>query len=290
MGSVQEFFQVMRRNAAQGMATQSFAALGEVSEYDPTEHSARFVLPMYLDNDGQPIETAKIPLGSPFTGVGTGIQFPIKNGAQALLIFADERRMLPVAATFLYNGVETPPFVDGKSSGWIDDHGNTVKSTQDGATAGDGAGGVKINAKGYVEHTTSGGHSTTMDDVSNKITTQVSGGGVKTVLDKIAQTLQHICGSVKTIVDGANNQISHIAPSIGLGDIPANLASNRAAIVSDDIHTVLTELDSHRRDDLLKLVTAMITSGVPNAGTVAANLASLLPSTVPSGSTVVKIK
>jgi hypothetical protein len=81
-----------------------------------------------------------------FSGPGYGQQFQPPVGAQALIIFVDIGRMLPIAAVFLFNDVETPPFTDGKSNGWLDSNSQFVKTTKDGKTANDGEGGVRLGA------------------------------------------------------------------------------------------------------------------------------------------------
>jgi hypothetical protein len=123
--------------------------LGELTDYDPTTHTAKFNLPMVTDENDNIQETGFLPLGTMFTGVGFGLQFPPDQGDQALILFLDHNGSTPMAAVFLYNQTETPPFTDGKSWGWLDKLGNFVKTTKDGANAGDGAGGARVLGQAY---------------------------------------------------------------------------------------------------------------------------------------------
>jgi hypothetical protein len=122
---------------------------GELSAYDPTNHAAKFLLPNHRDATDTPIETGYLQLGTLFTGPAYGLQFPPVLGAQALIIYVDAERILPVAAVLLYNAVEHPPFPDGKTRGWLDAKSNAVKTTDDGVSGGDGLGGARIVGGGY---------------------------------------------------------------------------------------------------------------------------------------------
>lgn len=123
---------------------------GELSTYDPTLHAGKFLLPLHRDQTtDQPIETGYAPIGTMFTGINAGMQFPPPLGAQAMLIFLDGDMHLPVAAVLLANAVEYPPFPDGKTRGWKDAKGNVVKTTDDGKTPGDGLGGARLIGAGY---------------------------------------------------------------------------------------------------------------------------------------------
>lgn len=126
------------------------ATYGELSAYDPTLHAGKFLVVLHRDqNTDVPIETGYMPLGTMFTGVNAGEQFPPIIGAQALVIFVDGNVDLPVGAVFLSNAVEYPPFPDGKTRGWKDAKANVIKTTDDGASPGDGLGGARVVGHGY---------------------------------------------------------------------------------------------------------------------------------------------
>ena len=122
---------------------------GELTVYDPATHTAQFTLPMVRDENDDMQTTGFLPVGTFFTGPGYGAQFPPPQDAQALIAFVDHRGFNPVAALFLFNSVETPPYPDGHTWGWIDAKNNEVKTTKDGATAGDGKGGARVVGAAY---------------------------------------------------------------------------------------------------------------------------------------------
>lgn len=292
--SYTEFFQNMRRNSS-GMIPL-FAEYGELVAYDPQQHAAQFVLPMRLDTDknspnyGQPIPTGWVQLGTPFNGPGYGAQFPPPAGAQALIIYIDQNQELPIAACFVFNDVELAPFPDGKSTGWKDAKGSSFTTTQDGPSEGDGVGAARVHGVKYVQHTTVGGHAVSLDDV-NQVIEHYSTGGHVFKMDDANKVISHISsGGLEHIMDDTTHEIAHVAPNVGLGDRIANLDATKAAINQGHINDLSTNINSLRRDDLVKFAAAMVTAGVPNAGAVIANLAALVGITVPTGSTTVKIK
>jgi len=123
---------------------------GELSAYDPATNCGKFKLPLHRDPvTDLPIETGFIQLGTPFAGPKIGMQFPPVLDAQALVVYIDLGRVYPVAAVFMCNDVDTPPFTDGKSAGWLDGKGNFVKTTQDGSSPGDGLGGTRMGGGDY---------------------------------------------------------------------------------------------------------------------------------------------
>jgi hypothetical protein len=113
------------------------------------------------------------------------------------------------------------------------------------------------------------------------------------VNNKVAQSLTNASGTFSSTVDGVAGAINHVVPTgggVGLGAAAASLPSTAAALAHVDLNTFNTSLFTARLNDLTALVTAMIASGVPNAGTVLSNLATLGAIPVPAGSTTVKIK
>lgn len=104
---------------------------GELTQYDPKTHSGKFHLPIHLDdNTGRPIETNFIPIGTPITGIGYGMQFQVEAGMQALIVFVDKD--IPICACFTFNQIDTPPFTDGLTNGWKDKTGNLVTTDSNG--------------------------------------------------------------------------------------------------------------------------------------------------------------
>ena len=126
---------------------------GELAQYDPATHMGKFYLMNHPQsgktgdpNDGNPIETSFIPIGTFFTGPGYGMQFAPILGAQALIIFQENT---PVASVLLANRVENPPFANNDRRGWIDEKQSFVTTTEDGQGTGDGQGGVRMGSPNY---------------------------------------------------------------------------------------------------------------------------------------------
>jgi len=122
---------------------------GELSAYNPQAHAGKFLLPLHRDSSDQPIETGYVPIATMFSGPAQGMQFEPVAGAQAIIFFMDGQKFFPVLAVLVYNAVEHPPFTDGKSRGWLDSKSNAIKTTDDGSTPGDGAGGARMVGTGY---------------------------------------------------------------------------------------------------------------------------------------------
>lgn len=164
------------------------------------------------------------------------------------------------------------------------------KHTNDGPTDGDGLGGAHYGGDaGLTQATTKSGHSVRLDDTARTIETKTA-DGLSSKHDDNDQTITHAAGETKTIVDGAGRAIAQVATYVGIGDHFASLPANAAAITNTHLTTFEDSLWSKRLDDLEKLVAAMIAAGVPNAGLVLAQLATLLHTDVPAGSATARIK
>ena len=122
---------------------------GELTLYDPATHTAQFLLPMVRDENDEMQTTGFLPVGTFFSGPNYGAQFPPPQDAQALIAYVDHRGFNPVAALFLYNSVETPPYPSGNTWGWKDPQKSEIKTTKDGSTQLDGKGGARIVGASY---------------------------------------------------------------------------------------------------------------------------------------------
>lgn len=149
---IRDLFNTMKIAAAQGNQ-QLHVTFGELSAYDPVTGCGKFLLPLHRDANDNPIETGFLQIGTPYAGPGYGAQFPPPLQAQALIVYVDLGRIYPVAATFLSNDIDQPPFTDGKSAGWKDNKGTFVKTTQDGSSPGDGHGGARVGGGAYASVT-----------------------------------------------------------------------------------------------------------------------------------------
>jgi hypothetical protein len=169
---------------------------------------------------------------------------------------------------------------------------------------------------------TSGGHVTTMDDSAGTITTTTSSGhsielndpaqtitvqtqsGLSDVFSDVAGTITRTVPNATLIVqqgeEGVAAAINAIAPSVGFGAAFHDLEPTAAAIVNNDLNTMLndssTGINVQRLVDIKNVITAMITamaaSGVPSLPTAAAcigELATLANIPTPAGSAIVRL-
>jgi hypothetical protein len=144
---------------------------------------------------------------------------------------------------------------------------------------------------------TAGGHTDVMDDDAKTIT-RTSAGGIVDKIDDAAQTsTRSVNASTKTVMAAAGDEISHVAGQVGLGDRFASLPATDAAITNSHINSMVGivgffsgSVNGERLVDMSVFANAMIAAGVPNASAVIANLATLSPVLVPSGSSVTRIK
>lgn len=77
----QEFFHLIKQAAAQQMQDIRTTHVGHISTYDPSTNNVRCVLPSLTDENGNPIVSPWMPLGSAMVGPGYGIKYHPKGGA-----------------------------------------------------------------------------------------------------------------------------------------------------------------------------------------------------------------
>lgn len=264
--------EIMRMMVASSFqATQVKMEYGELTAYDPATYTAEFELPMVLDENDNPQHTGFIPIGTMLAGTSFGMQFTPVEGMQALILFMDHRGFSPVAAVFLANQVNPPPFPDGKTQGWLDSQGSSITTTIDGSTPGDGVGAARVFGKAYTAATTTLGHSFTQDDVLRQVK-QSTAGGFYTLYDDVGRAISHVTpGGITHLLDDSTGEMASLALAIGLGDRIANLGAGTAASRFDDLQTLSNNLIATTVQSFAAIFSsAMITAGVPNSPALAA--------------------
>jgi hypothetical protein len=268
---------------------------GELTAYDPATHTAKFQLPMFPDNSGTPIETGWVQLATLQNGPGYGAQFVPPQGGQAIIFFMDHGNILPVGALFLFNDIEHPPFTDGKTNGYIDQHGSGHTTTDDGKTPGDGAGAARTIGKKFTSIGTSGGHATTQDDIAGQVKVATAGGHYD-LYDDTGRVISRVtAGGLQTIHDDAKAEIAHLAANVGLGDRVANLDATHAALNKSHLQTYETNLQAGKLQDYIKFANLLNAAGTITGPQLVTILAALVAgwtngNTLPSGSSIVKVK
>ena len=140
--------------------------------------------------------------------------------------------------------------------------------------------------------TSVGGHVAILDDLNKRIQ-MIDSAGNKFLMNAQAGQLKiehQLQSGEYSLMNTADHSIQHVASKVGLGDTAANLTNAEFSAFSQAAMTAFeNNLFIRRLNDLEALITAMITSGVPNAGTILANLATLAHISIPSGSSIVRI-
>jgi hypothetical protein len=94
---------------------------GHIASYDPLTHRVRLVLPSQRDEDGTPVLTAWMPLGTIGAGAGWGIQIAPMGGAtqqnptggELCVVQRIDRQVgVQAVASQVWNQVNAPPFPD----------------------------------------------------------------------------------------------------------------------------------------------------------------------------------
>jgi hypothetical protein len=143
-----------------------------------------------------------------------------------------------------------------------------------------------------INMTSAGGHNVVLDDLNKKIQALDSAGNKFLMNAEAGQLkIQHeLSSGEQSLMQTIDHSIQHVASKVGLGDTAANLASSQFAALNQAAMTAFeSNLWVQRLNDLKALITAMIAAGVPNAGSVLAELAALAHTSIPSGSTIVRI-
>jgi hypothetical protein len=170
-----------------------------------------------------------------------------------------------------------------------------VQLTNDGPTEGDGLGGTTVGYQGALtQSVTKAGNSVALNDTEQTIATTTA-GGMTDVFDDVAQTIKRMAAAdLYTIVDAAGNAISHVVPTgggVGLGALFSGLPSTAGAINNAILTTFGSNINSANLQTLINLAHAMVTAGIPNAGSlIPLIVASLIQNvSVPAGSSIVRV-
>jgi hypothetical protein len=112
-----QFAHMIRHAAAQGGDITPFR-YGHVASYDPTQHRVQCIVPSMTDQDGTPLLSPWMPLGTPFSGNGFGVQVILQGGAsatnptageQVLISVFDRQRGVSAVPCMFYHGTAKPP-------------------------------------------------------------------------------------------------------------------------------------------------------------------------------------
>lgn len=239
MAHLLEFFQGLRMSS-QTTTVPLTVNWGELSVYDPQTHTGKFLLPEHVETHGV---NSGNPMETPYIPIGSLIA-GAGYGAQfpppvgAQAVILWVGNAVPIAAVFTYNALETPPFPDGQTSGWKDAYGNAVKTNPSGVTVADGHGNTIVTSAQGVTITDVNGNSVVM----------------------------------------SSGNITMNSPHIGLGAQFSSLDPTHSIPRAGDIQTVVNNIRYANQQDILNLILAMQTAGVPSSNLIIAPV----PYTVPT--------
>jgi phage gp45-like len=114
---------------------------GHIASYDPLTHRVRLILPSIRNEDGTPVLTSWMPLGS-MGGAGWGIQIAPMGGATqqnptqgelCIVQRLDRTQGIQVCASMIWNQVNQPPFTTLQPGeiGLQSQSGSSLKMTND---------------------------------------------------------------------------------------------------------------------------------------------------------------
>lgn len=296
MSGLSRLMHSLRLSASAGAVAQFTTRfeLGELTDYDPATHTAKFTLPMAVDENDTEVETGYIPIGTFATGPAYGSQFPPDVGQQALIIFADSKGFTPIGAFFLFNEVETPPFPDGKTSGWKDKTGSVVSSNEDSTPGnGDGLGSTQIIGKSTAMSQTAGGHSHEQSDVKGETLQQTPKGHKHRLSDTLNRIEHETVDGLKHTLDDVRASVDTFSRKVGLGKAYDDLAAANSVMHNAHITQFESDLTIKRLADHIFGAMGMVATGVTNATAYLAYLQGLSQFalghvTVPAGSAVTR--
>lgn len=155
-----QFMHLLKQGAQQQTQEIRPFVFGHIANVDPTTSRIRAVLPTLRGDDGTPVLTPWMKLGTIFSGNGYGFQVAPKGGAslenptageQVLVSIVDSGSGVTLSAVMTFSDAQPPPFPDlvGGECGLMADGGSFVKLKADKSITIDtstGNGNVIVNA------------------------------------------------------------------------------------------------------------------------------------------------
>lgn len=157
---VDQFAHMIKQAASQQNDQPRPFAFGHIASYDPKTGRVRVIIPTLRGDDGTPVLTPWMKLGTAFAGNGFGLQVAPEGGAsfdnptageQVLVSIIDADSGTSLAASMLFSDAQLPPFPDmvGGEFGLQAKGGSFVRLKADKSLVLDtsaGGGNVVVNA------------------------------------------------------------------------------------------------------------------------------------------------
>lgn len=115
--SADQFLHLIKQAAAQGGDVTPFR-YGHIASYDPLLHRCRCIIPSMTDQDGAPLLSPWMPMGTLSGGAGYGVQMIYAGGAtvdnptageQVLIAVFDRQRGVSAVPCMFFHGTAQPP-------------------------------------------------------------------------------------------------------------------------------------------------------------------------------------
>ncbi len=115
--SADQLTHMLRHVASQGGDITPFR-YGHIASYDPLQHRVRCIIPSMTDQDGTPLLSPWMPMGTLNAGNGYGVQVVYQGGAtvdnptageQVLIAVFDRQRGVSAVPCMFYHGNAPPP-------------------------------------------------------------------------------------------------------------------------------------------------------------------------------------
>lgn len=112
-----EFTHMIRHAAIRGGDVTPFR-YGHIASYDPTQHRVRCIIPSMTDQDGNPLLSPWMPMGTLSAGAGYGMQVIYQGGAsianptageQVMIAIFDRQRGVAAVPCMFYHAARPPP-------------------------------------------------------------------------------------------------------------------------------------------------------------------------------------
>ena len=216
-----ELMHTIKQLVAQALVDQRPFVYGHISSYDPNGHRVKCIIPSMTDENGVPLLSPWMPMGSLSAGAGYGVQVIYQGGAtaqnptggeQVLVGLFDRARGVSAVPALFFNNENQPPATNLPSGASPAVPGDVLISNPSGSLLrlhanGDleyiGTGKVIITTTGNVNVTTQGTVSvtsqgdasvTTQGNATVNATGNVTIVGAAILLCKaIGDTLQALC-------------------------------------------------------------------------------------------------
>lgn len=204
-----QFTQLIRHAVAQPEATPF--RYGHIASYDPDKHRVRCIIPSMTDQDGNPLLSPWMPMGTPFATKGAGVQVIYEGGAtidnptageQVMIAIFDRQRGVAAVPCLFYHASHPPPSTnlpqisDGYSANATPSVAGDVIISAPSQQPGGANSFIRIRKAGQIEIWSAGPMTA---EVNGSLTARVNTGDVAVTVVQGNATLEATNGTVNVL-------------------------------------------------------------------------------------------